>query len=72
MAEGRVPLLVSCLVVRLSPKFETLSEEDSSFLNRSILLSLSAPRELSSEESLFLGLLLTACSGIAALDGRLP
>ena len=51
---------------------EDLSDEDSGLLNRSILLSLSAPRELISEEVIFLGLLLTACSGIAALEGRLP
>ena len=67
-----MPRLVSCRLVRLSPKLEALSEEDSELLNRSILLSLSADRALISEELIFLGLLLTACSGIAALDGRLP
>ena len=64
---------MSCFLSTSSPtpKLDSLSDEDSE-LNRSILLSLSAPRELISEELIFLGLLLTACSGIAALDGRLP
>ena len=66
-----MPRLVSCRLVRLSPKLGDLSNEDSEFLNLSILLSRSAARSLTSIGRTFLGLLLTACSGIAALEGLL-
>ena len=72
LAKGREPLLVSCRLVRLSPKFEDVFKDASELSNRSILLSLSDPRELIPEEPIFLGLLLTASSGIAALEGLLP